>query len=208
MANTPKECGSDFVTQFTKLVMGTSTDRYIKQRDESKTMDALKGKVVYGDDYIPRGSAEEKESEGVSCCAVKPRMLKRLVGAGHEEFSSNRQQDAVEYLRHLVEFMNRKERTAKVLNDKVPGLKTLLKMKIEERLECQQSKKVRYSLAEDIVLRIDVDLNLATNAKEVAEYLAKQSQKEEEKEKDDDGDSVMKGDDGTEEKTADGKEEK
>merc|ERR1711879_399730 len=119
------------------------------------------------------------------------------------------QQDAVEYLRHFVEFMNRKERTAKVLNDKVPGLKTLLKMKIEERLECQQSKKVRYSVAEDIVLRIDVDLNLATNAKEVAEYQAKQSLKEKgkETEEDDDGDSVTKGDDGTgstEEKTADG----
>merc|ERR1719334_207385 len=204
MANTPKECGSDFVTQFTKLVMGTSTDRYIKQRDESKTMDALKGKVVYGDDYIPRGSAEEKESEGVSCCAVKPRMLKRLVGAGHEEFSSNRQQDAVEYLRHLVEFMNRKERTAPILDAKIPGLKALLKMRIEERLECQQSKKVRYSVAEDIVLRIDVDLNLATNAKEVLEYETKQNQiqsteaatdnngkTDNNNKQDEDGDSVM-----------------
>ena len=51
--------------------------------------------------------------------------------------------------------MNRKERATQVLDDKMPGLKALLKMQIEERLECQQSKKVRYSIAEDIVLRLD-----------------------------------------------------
>jgi len=206
----PRESGNDFVTQFTKLVVGTSTDRYIKQRDESAAQDAARGKMEFGDDYVPRGSGddEEKEAEGVSCCAVKPRMFKRLVGSGHEEFSSNRQQDAVEYFRHLVEFINRQERTAKVLNGAVPGLKALLKMKIEERLECQQSKKVRYSMAEDIVLRIDVDLDLATNLKEVMAYKAQQEQSG----KDEDGDSAMteqsKDEAKPEEKGQDGKEEK
>lgn len=33
---------------------------------------------------------------------ISPRMLKALVGMGHPEFSSNRQQDALEFLRHLI----------------------------------------------------------------------------------------------------------
>lgn len=34
---------------------------------------------------------------------VAPRMLKHLVGHGHSEFSSGRQQDAAEYMQHLLE---------------------------------------------------------------------------------------------------------
>jgi len=32
-------------------------------------------------------------------------MFKMLVGKGHPEFSTERQQDATEYLRHLFSFM-------------------------------------------------------------------------------------------------------
>ena len=131
--------------------------------------DLDKGKEVYGDGYIPRNAEkkeEKKDEEGTSCVAIKPRMIKRLVGSGHQEFSSNRQQDAVEYFRHFIEFMNRQERSNKLLSKDVPGLKQLFKLKIEERLQCQQSQKVRYSTAEDIVLKVDI-LGLATNLKEV-----------------------------------------
>lgn len=34
---------------------------------------------------------------------VAPRMLKHLVGQGHADFSSGRQQDAAEYMQHLLE---------------------------------------------------------------------------------------------------------
>ncbi|CAN0478790.1 unnamed protein product, partial [Discosporangium mesarthrocarpum] len=36
-------------------------------------------------------------------CAPAPRMFKHLVGLGHPEFSSGRQQDASEYMQHLLE---------------------------------------------------------------------------------------------------------
>ena len=45
--------------------------------------------------------------------AVQPRMFKNLVGKGHSEFASARQQDAVEYFQHLLETMTRAERQAK-----------------------------------------------------------------------------------------------
>ena len=42
--------------------------------------------------------------------AVQPRMFKAIVGKGHPEFSTGRQQDAVEYFQHLLEVMTRAER--------------------------------------------------------------------------------------------------
>eukprot|EP01083_Nonionella_stella_P019524 54221_1 len=192
IAAAPSESGNDFVTQFTKLTQAILSDRYIKQRDENTKMNLAKAKQKYGNEYVPRNSdktddnKENRDEEGVSCVAVKPRMLKRLVGAGHMEFSTNRQQDAVEYFRHMVEFMNRQERSNKLINKEVNGLKNLFKFKLEERLECAQSNKVRYSAAEEIILTLNVDLNLAINLKEVQEYNEAQSKVDE------DGDSAMK----------------
>lgn len=37
---------------------------------------------------------------------VAPRMFKHLVGHGHSEFSSGRQQDAAEYMQHLLEVIS------------------------------------------------------------------------------------------------------
>lgn len=48
------------------------------------------------------------EEEGGECF-VSPRMLKAAVGMGHPEFSSARQQDALEYLQHLMEKISRAE---------------------------------------------------------------------------------------------------
>lgn len=36
---------------------------------------------------------------------IRPYMFKMLVGKGHPEFQTERQQDATEYLRHLFTFM-------------------------------------------------------------------------------------------------------
>ena len=41
-----------------------------------------------------------------------PRMFKQLVGKGHPEFSTGRQQDAVEYFQHFLDVMTRAERAA------------------------------------------------------------------------------------------------
>lgn len=36
---------------------------------------------------------------------IKPSMFKALIGRGHHEFSTKRQQDAVEFLLHLINVM-------------------------------------------------------------------------------------------------------
>merc|ERR1712228_87191 len=189
-AGDTKQGDNDFVTQFAKLTVATLSSRYIEQRDKNKSINMEKAKEKYGGDYVPRSKAtddEKKDSEGISCVAIKPRMIKRLVGAQHDEFKTNRQCDAVEYFRHFIDFMNRKERVCKLLNADIIGLKNLFKFAIEERLQCEQSKKVRYSSAEDVILRVDVDLSAAINLKEVQEYNEKHK-------KDEDGDSKMSDD--------------
>jgi len=180
LKNAPNQSDNDFVTQFTKLTVGTLSDRYILQRDANKEINGNKAVEVYGKNT--ENESDEKE-KGVSCVAIKPLMLKRLVGAGHEEFQTNRQQDAVEYFRHFIDFMNRKERVNQLIDKNINGLKTLFKFKIEEKLKCQQSQKVKYSKAEDVILRVDVDLNLATNLKEVEEAKKNENNKDDEKDK-------------------------
>ena len=41
-------------------------------------------------------------TDGEKSPSVEPRAFKYLVGKGHSEFSTNRQQDACEYLQHLL----------------------------------------------------------------------------------------------------------
>ena len=77
----PEDPTTDLLCQLAKLRAGLCTDRY---------------------------TASGEEEEAAVC--VQPRMLKALVGKGHPEFSSSRQQDAQEYLQHLMELLL--ERTA------------------------------------------------------------------------------------------------
>ena len=83
--SSPADATGDFCTQMAKIAVGLVTDRYAKGSGS--------------DDDAPDAAA-----------AVQPRMLKAIVGKGHPEFSTGRQQDAVEYFQHLLEVMTRAER--------------------------------------------------------------------------------------------------
>jgi len=45
---------------------------------------------------------------------IRPFMFKMIVGKGHQEFSSDRQQDASEYWRHVLSFIQRSEKKSKL----------------------------------------------------------------------------------------------
>lgn len=136
---------TDFPSQFSKVMTALTTERYVEQPDNSD----------------PKKDPEPN--------AVAPRMFKQLIGKGHGEFSTGRQQDAVEYFQHLLEVMTSAEHAA---GNRLGGdLKSIseFEFEVEERIECDVSGKVRYKTSRENVLPLGVPVELATNAVEIAE---------------------------------------
>ncbi|KAF8642475.1 hypothetical protein AX16_009476 [Volvariella volvacea WC 439] len=85
---------------------------------------------------------------------IKPTGFKALVGKGHAEFSTMKQQDSEEFLGHLLTVLRRdmhkyKERA---LDDPTK----IFMYALEQRLQCNDCKKVRYRQDETDVLSIAV----------------------------------------------------
>jgi ubiquitin carboxyl-terminal hydrolase 5/13 len=74
---------------------------------------------------------------------VRPAGFKALVGKGHEEFSTMRQQDSEEFFTHLLKVLRRslkKSSTPAANSDPT----TVFSFGMEQRLQCGDCKKVRY----------------------------------------------------------------
>lgn len=92
--------------------------------------------IAYGD--LDSSSTEApKFQEG-----VRPAQFKALIGKGHEEFSTMRQQDSEEFLQHLLD---RLRSEAKTQGRKVEDEPTeSLRFAMEQRLQCKGCNKVGY----------------------------------------------------------------
>lgn len=88
---------------------------------------------------------------------VRPGLYKAIIGQGHPEFSSSRQQDAHELYLHLVSLLEKDERRlgSKVTND--------VSFEVEERIQCNASNKVLYQTRRDCCLSVPVPLESASN---------------------------------------------
>ncbi|CAM1501177.1 Fc.00g103390.m01.CDS01 [Cosmosporella sp. VM-42] len=84
---------------------------------------------------------------------IAPAMLKHLIGRGHAEFSTMRQQDAFEFLQHLFKLISRSQHPGD-LKDPTRTFRFAL----EQRLQCLGCKKVKYSVNEQDNIFIDVPL--------------------------------------------------
>jgi len=84
---------------------------------------------------------------------LAPSMLKHLIGRGHAEFSTMRQQDSFELLQHLIKLITRSQHPAG-LGDPTQSFRFVL----EQRLQCLSCKKVRYTSVEQDNIFIDVPL--------------------------------------------------
>uniref|UniRef100_A0A8C2X6S6 Ubiquitin carboxyl-terminal hydrolase n=1 Tax=Cyclopterus lumpus TaxID=8103 RepID=A0A8C2X6S6_CYCLU len=93
---------------------------------------------------------------------IAPRMFKALVGRGHPEFSTNRQQDAQEFLLH---FINMVERNCRSGSNPSEAFRFL----VEERIVCQQSHKAKYTQRVDYIVQLPVPMDQATNTEELQE---------------------------------------
>jgi len=72
--------------------------------------------------------------------------FKALIGKDHAEFSTMRQQDAEEFLTHLLTVLRRQGKRAGVTEEHLPT--EVFAFGMEQRLQCGECKKVRYRVDE------------------------------------------------------------
>nr|CAG4639793.1 EOG090X0181 [Daphnia pulex] len=130
----------DFNVQMAKLAVGILSGRY----------------------SVPVPDVEIQYQQG-----IKPSMFKSLIGKGHPEFSTKRQQDAVEFLLHLI---NVTERHIRVHPKSTVSPAESFKFRVEERLQCLTSAQVRYTHRSEYNLPVPVPLETASNMEEVRLY--------------------------------------
>ncbi|CAK7272470.1 ubiquitin C-terminal hydrolase Ubp14 [Sporothrix epigloea] len=135
-----RDPADDLDTQLRKLGDGLLSGRYSKP-DTNITVGVAASENDYGDPMLPHQKG------------LAPAMLKHLVGRGHEEFSTMRQQDAFEMLQHLIKLITRAKHPTPADDPTVPFRFTL-----EQRLQCLGCKKVRYTTNEQDSIFIDVPL--------------------------------------------------
>ncbi|MCJ1267548.1 hypothetical protein MMC22_007433, partial [Lobaria immixta] len=129
-SQTPAE---DLETQLRKLADGLISGRYSHPDSD-----------VIVSEYSP----EAPHQKGLA-----PAMLKHLIGRGHEEFSTMRQQDAFELLLHLLKLITRSPHPAP-FQDPVEVFRFVM----EQRLQCMTCQKVRYRTDEQDNISIPVPI--------------------------------------------------
>lgn len=77
---------------------------------------------------------------------IKPSQFKALIGKGHEEFSTMRQQDSEEFLQHLVTRLRAEaKRQGRSEENEATNI---LRFGMEQRLQCGECRRVGYKVDE------------------------------------------------------------
>lgn len=103
--------------------------------------------------YSKVDSSASRESEVAYQKGLAPAMLKHLIGRGHEEFSTMRQQDAFEFLQHFFKLVTRSQHTDGKSDPTAP-----FKFVLEQRLQCLGCQKVKYSTNDQDSIFLDVPM--------------------------------------------------
>ncbi|KAL5228685.1 hypothetical protein ABZP36_016950 [Zizania latifolia] len=100
---------------------------------------------------------------------IRPRMFKTVIAAKHPEFSSMRQQDALDFFLHLIDQVDQANPGNHELNP-FTGFKFI----IEERVQCP-SGKVSYNKRSDYILSLSIPLHEATNKEQLKVFHEKKA---------------------------------
>ncbi|KAJ5605885.1 hypothetical protein N7510_008666 [Penicillium lagena] len=135
----------DLETQMRKLADGILSGRY--SHPDSR--------VVASPD-----SPEVPHQKGLA-----PTMFKYLIGQGHEEFATMRQQDAFEFLLHLFKAVSMSKHPAGLVNPVQH-----FRFEVEQRLQCLACKKVRYKVDEQDNISIAVPARRISPSNETSQF--------------------------------------
>ncbi|KAK9089520.1 hypothetical protein Scep_028602 [Stephania cephalantha] len=102
-----------------------------------------------------------KTSSEVKQEGIPPRMFKAVIAASHHEFSTMRQQDALEFYQHFIDQVERANAGSAAADPT-----RSFKFGIEERIQCS-SGKVAYNRRVENVLPLNIPLHEATNKEQL-----------------------------------------
>ncbi|CAK4003585.1 Ubiquitin carboxyl-terminal hydrolase 14 [Lecanosticta acicola] len=153
----------DLEVQLRKIADGLLSGRYSKPEDL----------VNYGDD--PEAKPHQK--------GLAPAMLKALVGKGHAEFSTARQQDSFELLLHLLKLISRSQQGARGQYKDIYDPVDAFRFYMEQKLQCIQCKKVRYRQDEMENISVAVPIKRLPKSEDTAMATNGESEKEKQNEK-------------------------
>lgn len=103
---------------------------------------------------------------------VAPWMFKAAASAGHAEFAGSRQQDAMEFLEHLLSSISRIDRTTTTTNSSATGLSartaSLFELGTQECIRCMQCGKQRFTKpARNMAIVLNVASSLRAHPEDV-----------------------------------------
>ncbi|XP_064021751.1 ubiquitin carboxyl-terminal hydrolase 13 isoform X3 [Pogoniulus pusillus] len=150
----PLDPTQDFNTQMAKLGHGLLSGQYSKPPMKSELIEQ-----VMKEEHKPQHNG------------ISPRMFKAFISKDHPEFSSNRQQDAQEFFLHLINLVERNPVGSENPSD-------VFRFLVEERTQCCQSRKVRYTQRVDYIMQLPVAMEAATNKDELIAYELKRREAE------------------------------
>ena len=129
----PTEC---YLCQMSKIMYGLHSGIYSqkKTRRLPPTDDNKEGEI-------------EEYQDG-----IRPSSFKLFFGKGHPDFSSNKQQDAFEYISYLIEKMKKEEKKL----EKFDPMK-LFEFDLETRFECNDCHSVKYKNTKSWFLSLSVN---------------------------------------------------
>mmetsp|Transcript_62 Transcript_62/g.92 ORF Transcript_62/g.92 Transcript_62/m.92 type:complete len:885 (-) Transcript_62:589-3243(-) len=168
----PPEAAQDLPTQLAKVGVALVQGRTGHTAAAPAAPDA-DGDTAMGGEAGPAKDSDERSH------AVRPLSFKTLVGRGHSEFSSGRQQDALEYFQYLLEQMTRCEHANSErlgLSSSPPSSSSFL-FGFEDRVQCLESGRVSYVRREENALQLDIPLEAATNKAEVEAYKEREAKR-------------------------------
>jgi ubiquitin carboxyl-terminal hydrolase 5/13 len=98
--------------------------------------------------------ATDDSSEPVFQNGLKPSGFKALIGKGHEEFSTMRQQDSEEFLSYLLTSLRRQAK--KVSHPQSSEPTEVFAFGMEQKLQCGDCRKVRYRVDSMDVVSVSI----------------------------------------------------
>ena len=165
----------DLRLQLGKLAYGLHTSRYVEmlqQRRQAlleREAEAAGGQVGGKESGGKAGDSNDDDAE----VYVSPGSIRALVGKGHSVFAGPGQQDAEEFLQHLLDLFERSATRQYV--DPEEDMSRLFRFSIEERLLTSPGGKVRYKTSPSKVLRLRIPKDKVDNAADVAAYEERES---------------------------------